>query len=285
MKPRPRAHSGRSASLQWPDDVRPATVTGGPGIRRRAMRHRALATGAVALVALGGWGASESLGRRPAPAFVGSAQANPAPGQGGAVMVGDYLDPASITPGLVTEVGPHAIVNRVNALPPDFVPAGLVPISGGAVPGRELLLVPDAAQAWEAMRSAAAEDGIDLLATSAYRSHAAQAALVESMRAKGDAPVSGRVAVAGRSEHQTGLAVDVAGMPPFPAPVEDNERGAWLSDHAAEFGFVLRYPLGKEAETGYRYESWHWRWVGEDLARHLRSENRTMEEWAGLIPK
>ncbi len=253
--------------------------------RRQLMlrrRRRTLTVALLAVLSMLVWLAWPE--RTPAdagPAHDGAAAANVSTTTEGARFTAGFLDPSSIEPTVVTEVGPHTIVNRTNALPADWTPQGLVEVTGEADTNRRMYLATDAAAAWEGMRDAAAEDGIDLRLMSAYRSYERQAAIV--VREKERGTPEGLVAPAGHSEHQTGLALDLVGMPSFPEPVDANARGQWLVEHAAEHGFILRYPQDKQDETGYRYESWHWRWVGPELARHLSTSGQTMEAWAGLL--
>ncbi len=225
---------------------------------------------------------SEDAGAAPTPQQ--QAAPNAVKGEGGAQFTGPYLHPESITPREVDEVGPHTIVNRTNALPADWEPDQLVGVEGVAKGiSSEMLLAPEAARAWEELRGAAAADGIELRLNAAYRSHEQQQQTWDRYEAKDPEYVMVYTAAPGRSEHQMGLAVDIAGQPTFPEPVDSNEQGAWLMEHAADHGWILRYPQGRERETGYRYESWHWRWVGKDLAQHLAATDQTMEQWAGLV--
>lgn len=226
---------------------------------------------------------SQGDGAAPTPQPSQDAAPNPRPGEGGARFQGQYLHPESITPRPVTEVGPHTIVNRANALPEGWEPEELVVVEGAAKQGAEMRLVPEASRAWDELRAAAAADGIDLRLNAAYRSFAEQERTWEYFKEQDPDHLMVYVAAPGRSEHQMGLAIDIADMPKYPQPVTDSERGQWLGEHAAEHGWVLRYPQGRQAETGYRYEAWHWRWVGKDLAQHLAANHLTMEQWAGLV--
>jgi zinc D-Ala-D-Ala carboxypeptidase len=88
----------------------------------------------------------------------------------------------------------------------------------------------------------------------------------------------------GHSEHQTGLAIDVSGLdgrcqaePCFAG----TPAGRWLARHAPDFGFVVRYPEGKESVTGYMYEPWHLRYVGVPDAQAMSRDGRTLEEHLG----
>jgi D-alanyl-D-alanine carboxypeptidase len=87
----------------------------------------------------------------------------------------------------------------------------------------------------------------------------------------------------GTSEHQTGLAIDVTGADgrcPASECFGLRPEAAWLAAHAAAYGFVVRYPAGKELVTGYRSEPWHLRYVGTELARSLAATGRVLEEAA-----
>ncbi len=89
------------------------------------------------------------------------------------------------------------------------------------------------------------------------------------------------VAPSGYSEHETGLAVDIVS--------ERNQRlddtqeltaeNKWLQEHCYEYGFILRYPKGKESVTGYSYESWHFRYVGKEAAKEIHDRGITLEEY------
>ena len=93
-------------------------------------------------------------------------------------------------------------------------------------------------------------------------------------------------AAPGTSEHQTGLCVDfitaeMAGI--LDVRFEQSDAFAWLKDNAYKFGFVLRYPKGKETTTGYSYEPWHYRFVGREAATDIYCANLTLEEYLGAV--
>ena len=131
--------------------------------------------------------------------------------------------------------------------------------------------------------------GLDLRLMSAYRSYGRQAQLhADAVAAQG--PEQRTTAPAGASEHQTGLAVDLGraatGACNVTACFAGTREGRWLRRHAHRFGFVLRYPAGSSAITGYAHESWHFRFVGRPLARHLhRDRIATLEEAFGLVAR
>lgn len=85
----------------------------------------------------------------------------------------------------------------------------------------------------------------------------------------------------GTSEHQTGMAVDIlgSGYTSRDEKFEETEGFKWLQEHCADYGFVLRYPKGKEDITGMDYEPWHYRYVGEEYAKEIMSRGLTLEEF------
>ena len=126
--------------------------------------------------------------------------------------------------------------------------------------GRDLQLAPHAAQAWQLMQAAAAQDGHQLVLESAFRSVARQTEILQAKLDAGQtlAEALKLVAPPGYSEHHTGRAVDI-GTPGSMALEEDFETTAafaWLQLHAAGHGFTMSYPRGNA--QGYAYEPWHW---------------------------
>lgn len=180
------------------------------------------------------------------------------------------------------------VVNKRRPLEPaNYVPKDLVTLKH---PHRaDPRLRSGAASAYTAMYKAAKADGIKLVILSAYRSYNLQIAvhggLVQRM---GQERADLQAARPGHSEHQLGLAVDIAaanGRCTIDECFEDTPEGRWLTENAWKFGWVLRYPKGLTAVTGYIYEPWHWRYVGRGLAAELqKSPNITLEEFYGLPP-
>jgi zinc D-Ala-D-Ala carboxypeptidase len=129
----------------------------------------------------------------------------------------------------------------------------------------------------------AAQDGIDLKMTTAYRSYGFQKILFDNyVSQSGEAAANRFSAKPGQSEHQTGLAVDVSSSAIDYQLTEDfgeTAEGKWLAAHAHEFGFIIRYPKDKESITGYLYEPWHIRYVGKFAAKDIYDQNLTLEEY------
>lgn len=138
----------------------------------------------------------------------------------------------------------------------------------------------DAQASFDSLVAAAAEDGYSLYALSGYRSYREQESLYSDyVYLYGQAGADAICSKAGHSEHQTGLAIDVASTATgyFPGSAE----AAWLENNCARFGFIIRYPYGKESITGYEYEAWHIRYVG-DAARDIMSSGLCLEEYLGV---
>ncbi|MDP4098550.1 M15 family metallopeptidase [Paenibacillus sp. P96] len=178
------------------------------------------------------------------------------------------------------------IVNKQRSLPKGYKPSDLVepdvPFSFEG-PHEKRHMRKEAAGALEELFAAAKKDGIKLRAVSGYRSYARQKTIYNNnVKTKGLEYASRVSAVPGMSEHQTGLAIDVS-SPSVGNALEESfgssKEGKWLAKHAPEYGFVIRYPKGQEAITGYVYEPWHIRYIGPDLAKDAASKGLTLEEY------
>ncbi|AQU78258.1 MULTISPECIES: M15 family metallopeptidase [Planococcus] len=147
--------------------------------------------------------------------------------------------------------------------------------------------VPEARSAFETMKAAAAEAGLNLHGFSTYRDFARQKQLYDSYVAKDGQQAADRYSARpGYSEHQTGLTFDIgeAGKEQHWASASfgDTEGGKWLASNAHQYGFILRYPEGSEHITGYMHESWHFRYVGKDIATEIYQQDITLEEYLGI---
>ncbi len=181
------------------------------------------------------------------------------------------------------------LVTKDHALPPDFVPADLTLLPTEAVipGGPPLHLTEQTVEALERLLEAARVAGHDIRVRSAYRSYAEQVYTHQFwVDLLGAAEADRRSARAGHSEHQLGTVVDVTSAsvgwglePEFGATPE----GEWLQDHAWRFGFVESYPEGEESTTGYRYEPWHLRYVGETHADWMRQTGLTLTEYLTTV--
>lgn len=171
------------------------------------------------------------------------------------------------------------LVNKYNQLPAGFRQYNLVNMNQEHTyrDGKQYLLAAVAYENYIKMSDAAKKDGISIRVISAYRTEDYQRRLYNSkVRARGIDKADKYSARPGSSEHQTGLAIDISCTQ---ATFEYTAEFKWLNKHAHEYGFILRYPKGKEWITGYSYEPWHFRYVGTDVARIIYEEGITFEEY------
>lgn len=141
-----------------------------------------------------------------------------------------------------------------------------------------------AGEAFIRMADAAALDGIILKNISGYRSYDRQEYLYNNNYAARDgyAMADTYSSRPGYSEHQTGLATDINSVS---QSFENTPAFAWLQEHAAEYGFIMRYPEGLEDVTGFMYEPWHYRYVGPEVAAQIIAEGLTYEEYYAYYVK
>ena len=137
--------------------------------------------------------------------------------------------------------------------------------------------------AFNKMKDAAKEDGVTLTIISGYRSYSYQKGLYDGyVKTYGKASTDTFSARPGHSEHQTGLAADLN-------RIDDNfgntKEGKWLDENASKYGFILRYPKGKQDITGYKYEPWHFRYIGSEAVNLYNGEWTTLEEYFGIDSK
>ncbi|MGE6256528.1 M15 family metallopeptidase [Heyndrickxia sporothermodurans] len=190
-------------------------------------------------------------------------------------------NPASIT----------VMVNKSHALPKEYRANDLVRPKVKFVFGNEklekALMRTEAASALEKMFEKAASEGIHLFAASGYRSYKTQDYLFKREIDKvGREKAEQAVAYPGTSEHQTGLAMDISAPSvnyTITEKLENKKEGKWLAEHAHEYGFILRYPKGKEEITKYKFEPWHFRYVGKKIASEIYEKGITLEEYFGGV--
>jgi D-alanyl-D-alanine carboxypeptidase len=183
------------------------------------------------------------------------------------------------------------LVNKEFALPDDYNPSDLVYPNVRFTFKEKIekrMMRSEAAKALENLFDGAEKDGIYLAGVSAYRSHKTQTALFNRyVERDGEEKAKTYSAVPGHSEHETGLAIDVSGSDGKCAAEDcfgDTKEADWLANHASEYGFIIRYPEGKDSITGYKYEPWHIRYVGVDIASEIADRGITLEEYYGSIP-
>lgn len=179
-------------------------------------------------------------------------------------------------------------VNKNRRLPVGHSPSDLVEpnVTHTKPKGDERrLLRADAASALEDLFAAASEEGLDIVAVSGYRSNATQASIYQGHINRSGQDFADRYSARpGTSEHESGLAMDVsAAVVGFglEEAFKGTDEGTWINNHAYRFGFIIRYPEGKEHITGFAFEPWHIRYVGKELAEQLYQSGLTLEEYFG----
>jgi LAS superfamily LD-carboxypeptidase LdcB len=141
-------------------------------------------------------------------------------------------------------------------------------------------LTTETSNAFTAMQAAAATAGHNIYISSGYRSFSAQTNVYNKYKAnEGQAGADTHSARPGHSEHQSGLAFDLNSIT---QAFGSTPEGIWTAQNAHLYGFIVRYPQGKESITGYIWEPWHLRYVGVDLATTLYTSGQTLEEYLGV---
>lgn len=180
---------------------------------------------------------------------------------------------------VITTFSEDVLANKYNKLDETFEPKNLSKISSKYVKGNgDQYLSKVAQEAFEEMCVEAEKSGLYLLANSAYRSYKSQEEVYNTyLKLYGQNYVNNYVATPGYSEHQTGLALDVAakGVSTF----KNSKEYSWMIENAHNYGFILRYPNEKQDITGYKHEAWHFRYVGKDIAKYIYENNITYEEY------
>ena len=174
----------------------------------------------------------------------------------------------------------YLLVDKQNHLSLDYEPYDLVPLRAVSfrITRDDLMLRRIPAQALEEMAAAARADGVVLTVGSSYRSAARQAEIYAwNVRTYGQEAADRQSAQAGTSQHQLGTVVDFS-------PIDDSfaltPASSWLIENASRFGWSLSYPDGYEDITGYRWESWHYRYVGRDLAAFIDTYFDGIQQYA-----
>ena len=170
--------------------------------------------------------------------------------------------------GGITYVNGILIANKTYSLPADYDPGGILP---------------EAQAAFDEMKADAAKEGIYLSIVSGFRSYTYQGQLYSGYVSRdGKAAADTYSARAGHSEHQTGLAMDINNAS---SSFNNTKEAKWLAANCVRYGFILRYPQGKEDITGYMYESWHVRYLGRELAKEVSDSGLTLEEFLCIDSK
>lgn len=138
---------------------------------------------------------------------------------------------------------------------------------------------------FEKLKSDASKNGLVISCRSRYRDYYSQKYIYEKNKKKSQSTADTFSAKPGYSEHQTGLAFDVINSDStksLKTSFQYTKEYKWLKDNAYKYGFILRYPKGKTDITGYIFEPWHYRYVGEELSKKIYESGLTLEEYFGI---
>lgn len=184
----------------------------------------------------------------------------------------------------VTYIDGHLLVNKTYPLPKEYVPSNTHKAVGNNSICQDCI-IEEAYTAYTKMKNDASALGLNIWIASGYRSYSYQNALYTGyVKRSGKEAADTYSARAGHSEHQSGYAFDLNSVTDAFA---NTKEGKWINENCYKYGFIIRYPKGKDDETGYKYESWHLRYVGIDLATKLYNAGDwiTMETYFGITSK
>ena len=175
--------------------------------------------------------------------------------------------------------GDLILVNKYNHLAEDYEPDDLVNISLQYAYADNRIRE-HVYEAYKDMWHAANKEDLTLIVTSSYRSYAKQEQIHKRYsNQKGLEWADSVSARAGYSEHQTGLTLDIVTYNSTMDNFEDSDEFKWLKQNSYKYGFILRYPKDKTYITGYDYESWHYRYVGKEIAKEIHDLDITYDEY------
>ena len=171
------------------------------------------------------------------------------------------------------------LINKNNKLTNDYIPHDLEVININYA-CKDKYLRHEAKVNFEKLAKQAKEEGFNIIAVSTYRSYEYQEKLYNTyVLDKGIYYADMSSARAGHSEHQTGLAVDVADLSLDYDNFESTKEFTWMKNNSHKYGFILRYPKASFHITGFKYEPWHYRYVGIKIATYMYKNNLTLEEY------
>ena len=180
-----------------------------------------------------------------------------------------------------------SLVNRDNLLDKTYIPSDLV--DSKSIYRDSILIVKKVRDMFNLMKMEALKNAYEIDIMSGYRTYDYQYRIYNKLiQEKGFNYAFRHIAPPGASEHQTGLAIDICvyrnGSCFVEQDITEFEEIKWLHKNAHRFGFILRYPEGMEEVTGYNYEPWHFRYVG-NMASYIYYNNLTFEDYKKLVKK
>ena len=172
------------------------------------------------------------------------------------------------------------LVNKYNYLSKNYEPENIVDVKNWYCYG-EAQLREEAYDAFINMFNAAKKDDVTLIINSGYRNYKQQDETYQDFyEIYGEDEANKIAAKPGFSEHQTGLSIDLTSYDETDDnSFENTNEFKWLQKNAYKYGFILRYPKNKEKITGYDYESWHYRYVGIEVATKIKDLDITFDEY------
>lgn len=191
----------------------------------------------------------------------------------------DWYDNKVVKPTDLSK-GNLILVNKFNYLNNDFAPENITPLDLSYSYANNSASK-ETSEAYKNMAIAAKQDNIHLMANSSYRTYERQEEIYkEFYYTKGISYADKYAARAGYSEHQTGLTIDIFTTgTSTTSNFEESDAFKWLQENDYKYGFILRYPKGKEYLTGYNYESWHYRYLGVETATKVHNSGLTYDEY------
>jgi len=179
-----------------------------------------------------------------------------------------------------TSKGNLMLTNKFYSLDSTYNSDNMIKVSNQYSFGDDQLLTKDTLDAFIEMFNEAKKENLTLIINSSFRSFEDQEEIYNYyLNIKGEEETNKMAAKPGFSEHQTGLSIDIQTYGSSTKNFEEFDEFKWLQNNAYKYGFILRYPKGKEYITGYEYESWHYRYVGIEAATYIYENNITFDEY------
>ena len=177
------------------------------------------------------------------------------------------------------------LVNKYNYLGKNYEPENLYNVKNWYAFG-DNKIVEEVYDAFIEMYNEAKKEDLSIIITSGFRTYDLQKELYEEYQDYYGEKEADRIAARpGFSEHQTGLCIDVMNYTSTMEDFESTDEFRWMQENAYKYGFILRYPKDKEYITGYDYESWHYRYVGKDVAKQIHDLGITFDEYYAYYVK
>ena len=172
------------------------------------------------------------------------------------------------------------LTNKFYSLDNSYNSDNMVSVSKQYSYGENQMVTSETFDAFLNMFTDAKKEDLTLIINSSYRSYEEQEDIYNFYKdTRGETEANKIAAKPGFSEHQTGMSIDIQTYGSSASTFEEFDEFKWLKDNAHKYGFILRYPKDKEYLTGYEYESWHYRYVGLDVATYIYENNITFDEY------